>query len=72
MSKVQMRTVNCRIWLLTLLITINTSYADEINSNIYGKFDAGEFKLHLECYGTKSPSIIVHSGFNGYGSEGEW
>lgn len=28
--------------------------------------------LHLECYGTNSPSIIVQSGFARYGSEGHW
>jgi len=58
--------------MLTLLLGISSSYADDLSSNIYDTFDVGELKLHLECYGTKSPSIIVQSGFNGYGSEGEW
>lgn len=72
MSKVERLSVHYKIWLVTLLIGINSSYADELTKNINGKFDADGIKLHLECYGSNSPSIIVQSSFNGYGSEGEW
>jgi len=60
------------IWLFTLALGMSNSYADEVNQDINGLFDAGGIELHLECYGSKSPSIIVQSGFNGYGSEGHW
>jgi len=70
--KIKVLSVNYKIWLLTLLLCSNSSYADESNKNISGKFNAGGISLYLECYGSKSPSIIVQSGFNGYGSEGEW
>lgn len=72
MSKIQILSVNSKIWLLTFLIGISNGYAGELNKDIIGRFDAGGIKLHIECYGSKSPSIIVHSGFNGYGSEGHW
>ena len=61
-----------KFWLLAFALMTNSSYADELQENINGKFDAGGIDLHIECYGSKSPSIIVQSGFNGYGSEGEW
>jgi pimeloyl-ACP methyl ester carboxylesterase len=72
MLKIKILSVNYKILMFALLISINSSYADELNKNINGKFDAGGINLHLECYGSKSPSIIVQSGYNGYGSEGEW
>ncbi len=49
-----------------------SSYADGVSKDISGKFDVGSIELYIECYGENPPSIIVHSGFNGYGSEGEW
>lgn len=64
--------VKYKIWFVALLVVINNTYAFELNNKVSGKFDAGGIELYLECYGSKSPSIIVQSGFNGYGSEGEW
>jgi pimeloyl-ACP methyl ester carboxylesterase len=72
MFEIKILSMNYKALLLTLLIGINSSYADELNSGINGKFDAGGINLHIECYGSKSPSIIVQSSYNGYGSEGEW
>lgn len=67
--------VLCRhysVFILSLFLVINNSYADELSKSISGKFDAGGVSLYLECYGEISPSIIIQSGFNGYGSAGEW
>ena len=57
--------------LILLILSIGTSHAN-VTTSINGKFDAGGLKLHLQCYGSNSPSIIVQSAFNGYGSEGHW
>lgn len=41
--------------------------------DLIGKFDAGDLNLHIECYGAASShTIVVHSAFNGYGSEQRW
>jgi len=73
MNKIKILSANHIFWLLIILIGISTtSYAAELKNHINGKYDAGGIKLHIECYGDKSPSIIVQSGFNGYGSEDEW
>jgi pimeloyl-ACP methyl ester carboxylesterase len=46
--------------------------AGEVEPLIVGRFDGGDTKLYLECYGSKSPTIVVHSSFNGYGSQRHW
>jgi len=72
MNKIKVLSANHMFWLLIVLIDISTtSYAGELKNHINDKYDAGGIKLHIECYGDKSPSIIVQSGFNGYGSEDE-
>jgi len=69
MSQINM---HLKIWFLTFFWGVSSCYADGLNKDFSGRFDAGGIELYIECYGEKSPSIIVHSGFNGYGSEGEW
>jgi len=64
--------IHLKIGLLAFLLGSSSSFSEELNKVISGRFDAGGIKLYIECYGQKSPSIIVQSGFNGYGSEGEW
>jgi hypothetical protein len=39
---------------------------------INGKFKADTLELHLACYGEGSPTIVVHSGFGGAGSDNGW
>ena len=64
--------IHLKTWLLTFLLGTSSSYAYGLNKDISGRFDVDGIKLYIECYGQKSPSIIVQSGYNGHGSEGEW
>tara|TARA_R100001509_G_scaffold57742_1_gene31810 strand:- start:15259 stop:16134 length:876 start_codon:yes stop_codon:yes gene_type:complete len=58
---------------LLLFIVIPVSvHAKDLKPNISGKFDVGGFSLYLECYGTQQPTVVLESGFGGYGSNGLW
>lgn len=45
--------------------------AKEVHS-LKQSFDVNGVNLYIECYGEGSPTVVVHSGFNGYGSSGGW
>jgi len=46
--------------------------ANELSPSISGKFDVGGYGLYLECFGDKKPTVVLESGFGGYGSNGLW
>ncbi|WP_085297469.1 alpha/beta fold hydrolase [Cognaticolwellia mytili] len=62
-------------FIITLFIFCTTSLAfsqEKLTPTISGKFKADSVELYLACYGVGSPTIIVHSGFGGAGSNGKW
>lgn len=58
--------------IIFICFSFNAVVAKEPKRHQIGRFDVGGVMLHLECYGTKAPTVIVHSGFGNYGSQGHW
>lgn len=61
------------LWAAIFAITF-LSFITKANQDpsLKGAFDVGDTNLYIECYGKGSPTVVVHSGFNGYGSSGGW
>ena len=62
-----------KLLLSILFIISSVATAKESTAELSGKFNAGDLSLHVECYGRATAiSIVVSSGYNGYGSQGKW
>ncbi|MGS0683526.1 alpha/beta fold hydrolase [Shewanella sp. 125m-7] len=60
-------------FLSIIYLTTSVATAKESTPELSGKFSAGDLSLHIECYGSPTAiSIVVNSGYNGYGSQGKW
>ena len=60
-------------FLSIIYLTCSVVTAKESTPELNGKFNAGDLNLHIECYGSPTAiSIVVNSGYNGYGSQGKW
>jgi pimeloyl-ACP methyl ester carboxylesterase len=60
---------------ILILLTWFLLFCCSANANepsLSGVFDVDDASLYLECYGDKSPTLIVHSAFDGYGSQKQW
>ncbi len=60
------------ISLFILWISFFAFGQEQLTPTISGKFKAGSIELYLACYGAGTPTVIVHSGFGGAGSDGGW
>ena len=59
--------------LFIIFLISSVATAKESTAELSGKFNAGDLSLHVECYGRATAiSIVVSSGYNGYGSQGKW
>lgn len=58
--------------LLFFIFTPVSADVQDLEPTLSGKYDVGGFNLYLECYGTQGPTVVLESGFGGYGSNGLW
>ncbi len=60
-------------FLSIIYLTTSVVTAKENTPELSGKFNAGDSSLYIQCYGSPTAiSIVVNSGYNGYGSQGKW
>jgi len=58
---------------ITSFNVTSNQIGNSIKPIVDSKFDVGGFKLYMACYGKGSNTIILESGYNGYGTyEEEW
>ena len=57
--------------LLVLVLMVPAVWAKPATS-VEGLFKLTDISLYLQCYGKGEHTVVVHSGFNSYGSAGYW
>lgn len=61
------------IFLVSFTLLSNALHADTtLVPTKAGLYDAGGFKLYLECYENNKPTLILEQGFGRSGSDGVW